>query len=97
MKFHDYRACGTPMVCCDVGEAGRLGRTLPGVRLCASNVQAWSDQVRLAVEEVATGRSTPREEILRSAREQSWEAVAGRLEEIYRAGLDVLAARHGRN
>lgn len=41
IKFTDYLAGGTPVLCSDVGEVGRLAPKISGAITCAPNIQAW--------------------------------------------------------
>ncbi len=83
MKFHDHFAGAVPILCCDVGEAGRLARTLPGVTLCEPTRSAWSKAFEKTVLRIRSGAGEPRAEMLAEASALSWKSVAVRLLKIY--------------
>lgn len=41
IKFTDYLAGGTPVLCSDIGEVGRLASQISGAIACEPNVDAW--------------------------------------------------------
>lgn len=44
IKFTDYLAGGTPVLCCDIGEVGRIAPKIPGAITCDPNIEAWVNQ-----------------------------------------------------
>lgn len=93
MKFHDHLAGGTRMLCCDVGEMGRIAKTVPGVVLCEPTQEAWDRAFAETVLGMQRGCEDLRPQMLAAAAALSWNSVAKQLETIYEGLLPSLPVR----
>ena len=84
LKFHDHLAGGTPILCSNLGEMGRLAANIPGVTSCEPNIEAWISTFHTTIDQLIQYPDLfkiPKQEI-----EQlfSWSKQAERLEHSYK-------------
>jgi glycosyltransferase involved in cell wall biosynthesis len=86
IKVGDYLAAGTPVVCCDVGEVGRILRGAGFGRASLPTPTAFADAIAglLADPDPAALSRRARE----AAEAMSWDAAAEVLDGFYRERLD---------
>lgn len=86
IKYAEYMAAGTPVLCSDVGECAQLSHDLPWIIKAGKTKAAWLDSFEEAIGLLASGRMA-RVDVCAMKQFLSWESISKSLLNVYLSEL----------
>lgn len=87
IKYTEYMAAGTPVLCSEIGECQRLSVDFPWVFKAGKSRSQWLDSFERAVG-MAVGGSLAQVDVNAIERSLSWDSIGKGLLDIYRSELE---------
>lgn len=87
IKYAEYMAAGTPVLCSEVGECAQISEEFPWVLKAGKTQSKWEVEFGMALKALVSNQVTP-VDILKVGQFFAWEILSSKLQNIYFLSLE---------